>query len=282
MADAGIARYYDRLNRWNETARLVGYGGGRERLTVHRALADPAADGAATTTRLHDLLLSVLPPRTAPRVLDAGCGLGGTMLMLAERLGADVTGVTLSESQARTARHAIHDAGLDARVRVHVQSYDTPPPGPFDVVIALESLAHSPSPGASVTALVSTLAPAGTLVIVDDMPQAEAGDDPDLARFKHGWRSPVVWRADQYVAHLTALGLTVVEQRDLSGDVRPRPVWRIGVLEALNRLAALWPSAALREVMDSHMGGLALERLSRRGLMRYRLLVARRPAAPLS
>jgi len=42
------------------------------------------------------------------------------------------------------------------------------------------------------------------------------------------------------------------------------------------------PLAALRQVMDSHLGGLALERLIRNQELRYRLLVARRPELQVS
>ena len=83
--------------RFTRVAGVVGYGGGHSTLTVHRALADPAADGRPTFTRLHDLLIEQLPPVAAPRVLDAGCGAGGTMLDLAERLGATCTGLGRSE-----------------------------------------------------------------------------------------------------------------------------------------------------------------------------------------
>jgi SAM-dependent methyltransferase len=277
MADAGIARYYDRLNRWNEIARLVGYGGGRERLTVHRALADPAAHGRPTTSRLHDILLAHLPELSSPRVLDAGCGLGGTMLLLAERYRARVTGLTLSPSQASTARAAIAAAGLADTAAVTICSYDTPPAGPFDLVLALESLAHSPDPGVSVAALSAVVAPGGRFVVVDDMPESAAEGTADLQAFKRGWRSPVLWPRIDYLRAFNRHGLLLEHDLDLSAEVRPRPLGRIRLLERANRLAALVPSSALREVMDSHMAGLALERMLRRRLMRYRMLIARRP-----
>lgn len=280
MSDAEIARYYDRLNRWNAFARVAGYGGGSERLTVHRALADPAADGRPTTTRLHDILLARLPasvkalPR--PRVLDAGCGLGGTMIMLARRLDARVVGITLSSSQAGTARAAIEIAGLRESAEVRVQSYDEPPPGPFDLVVAIESLAHSQAPAGSVSALVGTLTPGGTLVVVDDMPEPEAEGSTDLDAFRRGWQAPVLWTLPQYLTALTALHCETVDVLDLSPDVRPRPLTRIAALEGLNRLVHAVPLDGLRQVMDSHLGGLALERMSRQGVMRYRMLIASR------
>jgi hypothetical protein len=39
-------------------------------------------------------------------------------------------------------------------------------------------------------------------------------------------------------------------------------------------LYRLAPAAAVRELLDSYRGGLALERLYRTALMRYRLIVA--------
>src|SRR5262245_42690911 len=104
MPDAGIPTYYDRLSRWNTVARLFGYGGGRESLTVHRALADPRFAGRPTPTRVHDLIAGDVPPLGGALALDAGCGLGGTMLDLSERLQCRFVGLTLSPRQAEAAR----------------------------------------------------------------------------------------------------------------------------------------------------------------------------------
>lgn len=277
MADAGIARYYDRLNRWNAVAGLLGYGGGLRTLTVHRALADPRVHGAPTTTRLHDLLLAELPALEAPRVLDAGCGLGGTMLELASRLDATCVGLTLSEGQAAIARKAAREAALGGRIQIHVQSYDTPPQGPYDIVVALESLAHSASPPRSVAALARVLAPGGLLVVVDDMPEATARTTRDLVTFMSGWHCPVLWGHGDYLSGFAEAGLLVVSDRDLSGETRPRALSSIRAMEWLNRLVGkALPSRSLRAVMHSHFAGLALERLTCLGLMRYRMLVGRR------
>lgn len=272
-----VGAYYDRLARWNRRARAIGYGGGSDALTVHRGLADPRADGRPTTTRLHDLLVERIPIADSPRVLDAGCGLGGTMLALAARWGGDYTGLTLSYEQAAIARTAARRAGHSADVRVHVGSYDQPPPGPFDLVIAVESLVHSDDPGVSVTALSNALREGGLLAIVDDMPERDADGHPDVEAFRRGWACGTLWSHERYRQHLTALGMRIVVDEDLTGACRPRALTRIRALERLNRAArAAIPHAGFRAVMDSHAGGLALERLYRTGLMRYRLLVTQK------
>jgi SAM-dependent methyltransferase len=278
----GVATYYERLGRWNRAARAFGYGGGSTTLTVHRALADPRAGGRTTFTRLHDLLLEALPVRRSMRVLDAGCGLGGTMLALAKARDATCVGLTLSRSQADTANAAAARLGLGSRVRAMVRSYDDPPAGPFDLIVAIESLAHSADPARSVAALAGVLAPGGHIAVVDDMPEAGARSSSDLATFKAGWQCPILWSSQDYLDAFARAGLELHACLDLSPECRPRPRFRIALLMALNRLVRQVPSAGLRQVMDSHMGGLALERLTGAGLMRYRLLIARRPELQVS
>jgi SAM-dependent methyltransferase len=279
---SGVGAYYDRLGRWNRVARLIGHDGGSGALTVHRALADPHAGGRPTFTRLHDVLLEHLPPLKAPRVLDAGCGLGGTMLALAAALGARCVGVTLSESQARRANDAAARAGLADQVHAVVQSFDAPPRGPFDLVVAIESLAHSQEPRTSVSMLAAVLAPGGVFAIVDDMPEPAAIGTPDLETFMAGWQCPVLTSEAGYREALAACGLEVRAAIDLTSSVRPRSRAAIGALMAANRLAHAVATAPARQVLDAHRGGLALERLTRAGLVRYRLVVAQKPELQVS
>lgn len=279
---AGVGTYYDRLGRWTAVARLLGYGGGRDSYTVHRALADPAHGGSPTFTRLHDLVLARVPASAPLRVLDAGCGLGGTMMAIAAARDATCVGVTLSPTQVDAAMQEAARRGLAGRVRASVCSYDEPPAGPYDVIVAIESLAHSPDPARTLAALSRVLAPGGLLIVVDDMPEAEARGTGDLATFKEGWRCPVLWSETEYRTHLRALALDLVESVDLTGDVRPRSEAVLGLLELANHAASLVPSGGLRQVLASHRGGLALERMSRRRLVRYQLVVARKPALQVS
>jgi SAM-dependent methyltransferase len=285
-ADAGargaaVAGYYDRLSRWTASAHRFGYGGGHDKLTVHRALADPRAGGQPTVTRLHDVLLAALPAPPSGHVLDAGCGLGGTMLDLARRCPARFTGVTLSEKQAAVGRAAAAKAGLSNRITIEVGSYDAPPPGPFDLAIAIESLAHSPHPEKSIGAIVARLVVGGRLAIVDDMPEPQAKGTRDLAWFQSGWQAPVLPSSAELEAMLARHGLAIVANRDLTDEVQQRTLARIAQLEKLNRvLHRFAPSGGIRELLDSYRGGLSLERLYRFALMRYRLIVAEKISPP--
>jgi 27-O-demethylrifamycin SV methyltransferase len=262
------------LSVWTRLARLIGYGGGSEHLTVHRFLVDPRAGGRATPTRLHDVLADVVSTLEAPRILDAGCGLGGTMLDLVRRFGGTAIGLTLSPAQQAKAEAVASARGLASSIRVHVRSYDDPPEGPFDLIVAIESLAHSRNPAVSIAALSRVLAPGGRIVIIDDMPEPDAEGSLDLGTFKRGWQAPVLWDRRQFIEGLAAAGMTLTDERDLTPECRVRTLSQIARLERLNVVLRACVPRRWRVVLDSYHGGLALERLYRRGQMRYRLLVA--------
>ncbi|WP_347304257.1 cyclopropane-fatty-acyl-phospholipid synthase family protein [Croceibacterium sp. TMG7-5b_MA50] len=56
-------------------------------------------------------------------VLDIGCGWGGMAIFLAQRTGAFVTGITLSQEQLALARERAHAAGVADRVRFELVDY---------------------------------------------------------------------------------------------------------------------------------------------------------------
>jgi SAM-dependent methyltransferase len=278
LSEAALARYYDRLSRYVGWARWIGKGGGFADQAMRRDIAPPDGSRPPSPAVHDDLIIERLGKLKAPRVLDAGCGFGGTILRLHKAWGGTYDGLTLSEVQrARAAREADR-RGLAAACRFHVRSYDLPPAGPYDVIIGIESLVHSADLRRSLGALARVLAPAGRIVVIDDIPADDLGDDDgDLRAFRGGWMLgslPTLggWR-DAFVAQ----GLAIVDQVDLTRWVLPRQTAGILRLERLNRaLSATVPVPAVRAVLDSHAGGLAVERLYRRGKMAYRLMIAAR------
>jgi hypothetical protein len=104
----------------------------------------------------------------------------------------------------------------------------------------------------------------------------DAGRGADLDTFKAGWKCPAILSSVEWEEALRAHGLRVQVDRDLTADCRPRSLETIAFLERVNRLAQrIVPVRGLRDVLRSHQGGLALERLLQTGGMRYRMLVTR-------
>jgi len=277
----GIAAYYDNLSRFLDVARRFGRGGGAETGATHRFLAASDADEAkAAPERLDHLLLDAavaegLP--TQPRVLDAGCGVGGTIFRWQARIGGHYDGLTLSPEQRRRAEDDAARRGLSGSCRFHLRSYHDPIAAHYDAVVAIESLAHSPDPAAAVANLAAALVPGGRLLIVDDMPGGSASEKLLMA-FKTHWRCPVLADAVNYRAAIAAAGLNIHHEFDLTSRLRPRALpWLKVLIAAFGLARRLAPTQGQRDVLDALLGGFQLEALYRTGVMRYRLIVAAKP-----
>jgi cyclopropane-fatty-acyl-phospholipid synthase len=75
------------------------------------------------------------------RVLDIGCGWGGTALYLNRVADVDVLGVTLSEEQLKVARQRAADAGVADRVKFELIDYRSLT-GRFDRIVSIGMFEH--------------------------------------------------------------------------------------------------------------------------------------------
>lgn len=107
-------------------------------------------------------------PKEAIKVLDVGCGIGGTSRYLAKKYGASatVTGITLSPNQVERATTLAKERGIDnANFQVMDALSMSFPDNSFDVVWACESGEHMPDKKKYVEEMTRVLKPGGRIVI---------------------------------------------------------------------------------------------------------------------
>jgi cyclopropane-fatty-acyl-phospholipid synthase len=95
----------------------------------------------AQRTKL-DLVCTKLQLQPGERVLDVGCGWGSWVLHAAKEYDVHVTGITLSEPQARIARKRAEAAGLADKVEIHVQDYRQLRGEQFDAIASIGMVEH--------------------------------------------------------------------------------------------------------------------------------------------
>ena len=104
------------------------------------------ANGARTLEEAQEAKLELVCRKLAlqpdERVLDVGCGWGSFALHAARHHGARVTGITLSEPQARLARERAQSAGLADRVEIRVADYRELAGERFDAVASIGMVEH--------------------------------------------------------------------------------------------------------------------------------------------
>jgi SAM-dependent methyltransferase len=258
----------------------------------------------AKVAGLLDRITSVTPDGPGPKVLDAGCGVGGSAIWLARQAGCRSVGITLVEPQARlamryAARHGVRPAAASrasAMARFAVNDFTRPAfkSGSFDAVWALESFDHAPDKAAWVAAMARILKPGGRLVIADGFrsgrPAGGSGTDTAEGRrrereerayraFLAGWAVPHLCTTAEMRRYAADAGLELVHDEDISADVMPhaRAIYRFGLLF----IPVRWVLHRLRLTSSEKLGNAIATyhqyHTFKRGMWTYRVFCFRKP-----
>jgi hypothetical protein len=193
--------------------------------------------------------------------------------------GGHWTGVTISREQWSYAKGLAKARGLENTIDFRLMSYDDALPGRYNMIIAIESLIHSPDPRFTLNNLVSSLDAGGRVIIIDDMPidQVAAADTAILAEFKQAWRCPVAPTATAWTDLAQSCGLRLIAEQDFSHLMKPRPEADLDTAFGdVSSQRAEKASQGFARLSDAEIGGLHLERLHQRGTIRYMMLVFER------
>jgi SAM-dependent methyltransferase len=204
-----VAQYYDVCwNRrfvegHNAKSRAIHYG-------LYEAPDDPPEEAKLNTNRCIERLAAIAPAIGPLRVLDAGCGVGGTAIDLARRHpNVSAVGLTLSAEQVELATRFAAEAGVADRVTFARRDYTDSrlPAGSFDVIWAVESLCHAPDRRAFFREAGRLLAPGGRVVVVDFFRTGAPLDD--LARAAYEAICDGFMISDYYDEDLPALAASL-------------------------------------------------------------------------
>ncbi len=214
-------------------------------------------------------------------ILDLGCGVGGTMMRLAEQLPeSHVVGVTISPRQVEIGRGLVGRAGLSGRCTFVLGDMRSVEAGHgHDAAVAVESFVHLEEGSEFFHAAAKALRPGGLLLIVDDFlarPREELGV-AELRRvddFRRGWRVPGLSTVESTCVVGAAAGFQLSRFEDLSALVRTgRPRDRL-----ISALAPVFRALHLSSVpfFGNMIGGDALQKGLRAGALQYGMAVFRR------
>ncbi|ESW03476.1 hypothetical protein PHAVU_011G017200 [Phaseolus vulgaris] len=219
------------------------------------------------------------------RIVDVGCGIGGSSRYLAEKFGASSVGITLSPVQARRANALAAAQGLTHKVSFQVgDALEQPfPDGKFDLVWSMESGEHMPDKTKFVGELARVAAPGGTIIIVTwchrdlgpDEQSLQPWEQDLLKKICDAYYLPAWCSAADYVKLLQSLSLQDIKSEDWSSFVAP--FW-----PAVIRSALTWKglTSLLSSGQKTIKGALAMPLMIegyKKGLIKFAIITCRKP-----
>jgi tocopherol O-methyltransferase len=155
--------------------------------------------------------------KTGSRILDIGCGFGGSSLYLAKKYGACATGITISPVQVRMAKEAAAKTNLDASFFL-MDAEEMQFSQPFDLLWSVESISHYRDPRKFFASAVKFLKPGGCFALTDWF-QKENLSPADKKKFIQPIEKGMMVELrgmNDYGDFLVSSGLHVVHRQDLT------------------------------------------------------------------
>jgi tocopherol O-methyltransferase len=167
--------------------------------------------------QLMDHLAQLANAKTGSRILDIGCGFGGSSLYLANKYGASTTGITISPVQVQMAKEAAAKTNLDASFFL-MDAEDMQFSEPFDLLWSVESISHYHDPRKFFASAVKFLKPGGSFALTDWF-QKENLSPADKRKFIEPIEKGMMVELrgmNDYSDFLVSSGLHVVHRQDLT------------------------------------------------------------------
>ena len=209
------------------------------------------------------------------KILDVGCGFGGSSIYLAKKYGVQATGITISPVQVEMARKAAAAEAVNAKF-VLMDAEEMKFEQTFDVVWSVESISHYLHKGRFFGLAARCLESGGTLAITDWF-KKESLTDREYEKFIQPIEKGMLVEMDtmeDYVELLESNGLRVVHDEILNENCSKS--WDLGLDILKNK--ALWQIAAEYgpEIVDFLRAFRAMRAGFASGNFIYGLIVAKK------
>ncbi len=265
--------YRDYLFAWCNRDNLAlhyGYWDNAEPYDQHRALLNK-------NQALYDQA-GISP---SDRILDAGCGIGGSTIWMAKQHGNQVTGITISAKQAEYARQHAHRHGVAERVSFEVADFCATPfaDESFDVVWALESSCHALNKGDFLREAWRLLRPGGRIVVCDGfLLQRQFNEDQwrAVVTCLNGWAVPNLCSRDEFNGLLEGQGFRNIACHDITRQTQPSVEHMYKVAKRLQPVQKIsqWFGLRSKAQTANYLVGLAQYQLFNEKLTEYLIFTA--------
>ena len=159
-------------------------------------------------------------------VLDAGCGIGGSSIWLAQNIGCSVVGITISDKQVARAKKLAKKHGVNSKVQFFNENFTKTKfhDESFDVVWAIESVCHATDKSDFINEAYRILKKGGRLILADGFLKRDPINKDEnklLSDFCVGLQLPNMVKFFDFEKKLSVAGFRNIVAEDKSDEARP-------------------------------------------------------------
>ena len=235
---------------WGEHIHLGFYPSGKRNIDFRKAKAQ----------FVHELVnwsgLDKLPKGS--RILDVGCGIGGSSRILSKYYGFNVTGITISPAQVKRARE-LTPIGLNCNFQV-MDALDLKfDDGSFDAVWSVEAGAHMDDKSKFADEMLRTLRPGGYLALADWNSRDLRVSPPSffenlvLKQLLEQWVHPNFISINEFENILRTNKNSAGKVNSENWNFHTNPSWYDSIIEGIRRpftILSLGPLALLKSIRE--------------------------------
>ncbi|WP_415878758.1 SAM-dependent methyltransferase [Methylomonas sp. TEB] len=257
----------------------------RDNLALHYGYWDEAKpyDQHQALLNKNQVLYEKAGIQASDKVLDAGCGIGGSTIWMAKQHGNRVTGITISAKQADYARQHAKRHGVAELVDFEVADFcATPfPDASFDVVWALESSCHALKKGDFLREAWRVLKPGGRIVVCDGFVLQRQFNEQQwqaVVTCLNGWAVPNLCARDEFTGLLEQQSFQTIVCHDITTQTQASVEHMFKVAKRLKPVQTIsqWLGLRSKAQTANYLVGLAQHQLFTEKLTEYCIFTAQK------
>lgn len=268
--------YWDYRTAWFDNENLaLHYGYWDENTKTH----------SQALLNKNKLLKDIADIQPEHRVLDAGCGIGGSSIWLAKHVGCTATGVTVSAQQVEHARSNARRHGVADKVEFQVADFcKTPfPDESFDVVWAVESSCYATDKRDFFREAFRLLRKGGTLIACDGYATRREFNEEEWQAVMdclNGWAVPNLSSVEEFQAGMEECGFVDVHITEATKETMPssRRMYLTALWTYPMQLTMQWLGLRKKAQTANFKVALAQYKVFRDNMVRYCVFRAKKPA----
>jgi len=275
-----IADYYDQtLNHYQRWWHLD------QSLAVHYGFWEKDTRSFKQALRnTNHYLMQMADVKENERILDAGCGVGGSCFFLAKEKNARVTGISLSQKQINYAIQKTQALNHTDLVDFEIKDYSQTQykASSFDLIWAIESITSAPDKIKFAEEAFRILKPGGRVIIADYFKSDEGEHDQSnyLDKWRQNWSMAPFLKLGEYVDLFERSGLSLVNQSDVTDLIykTSKIMYQSAILGAIPSMVYNLFNSTSRFAKNHYKSGYYQYKALKKGLWNYQVLLFQKEA----